>query len=294
MLGRMQHAVTGHPNSTRSHTAFAESHKAKQQGVTYAGCDLGIVAAKAVIVEDRDIVACEVLPYKNHPQQAAVEVMDRALARAGLAREQVERCLATGFGGKVVPYADAVIPDTLCLHRAVRELNRGIRTVVDVGGHSFTAFLIDDNGDISESAITDKCAAATGIFIEIMARALEMPLDELVRASLASKNPLRVTSQCVVFAESEVVSLVNDGADRLDIFAGIAAAVAAKIAAQVRRISQDREVAMTGGVAKNSIVIRDLEQRSGLRPAGLAGVDPQIVGAYGAALKAGEGWPASK
>lgn len=256
--------------------------------MVYAGCDLGIASAKAAIISDNDILALEILPYKSFPQRAAVEVMDRALARAGLCEERPNGCVATGFGKKAVPYADALIPDMICLHRAIRELNPAIRTVVDVGGHSLTAFNIDDKGSVSATAITDKCAGGTGRFIEVMAKALEMPVDELSRASLVSQNPVRITNQCVVFAESEVISCVNDGYDRLDIFAGIAWSVAAKIAGLVRRVSVDEEVAMTGGVAKNSIVVRDLEEELGLRLASLAGVDPQVVGALGAALLAQE------
>lgn len=252
----------------------------------YAGCDLGIVSAKVAIIENNDILAYGILPYRNHPREAAVEVMDKALADAGLSQDQIDCCLSTGFGKKAVQYADGVVPDMVCLHRAVRELNPTVRTVIDVGGHSFTAFNIDDNGKVSASAITDKCAAGTGRFIEIMAKALEMPVEGLSRASLGSDNPILVTNQCVILAESEVISHINAGYDRFDIFAGIAAAVAAKIVGLVKRIDVDEEVAMVGGVAKNGIVVRAFEKKLWLRLANLGGVDPQVVGAFGAALVA--------
>jgi len=258
----------------------------------YAGCDLGIISAKVVIVTSGEILASEILPYKNHPRQAAVEVMERALDKAGLSLLDIERCLSTGFGKKAVLYASEIIPAAICLHRAIRELNPGVRTVVDVGGHSFTAFNIDDNGRISESAITDKCAAGTGRFIEVIAEALEMPVEELGRASLVSESPVRVTSQCVILAESDVISHINDGSDPLDIFAGISAAVASKVMGLVRRISVNEEVAMTGGVAKNCIVARDFERELGVKLADLGGLDPQLLGAFGAALMAGESRPA--
>ncbi|UCC60333.1 MAG: 2-hydroxyglutaryl-CoA dehydratase [Dehalococcoidia bacterium] len=254
----------------------------------FAGCDLGILSAKVAVIRGSDILASEILPYKNHPQQAAVEVMDRALAKADISREQIDYCLSTGFGMRAVTYADNIVPPTLCLHRAIRELNPRVRTVIDVGGHSFTAFNIDDNGKVSESAITDKCAAGTGRFIEVMAEALEMSVEELSRVSLTSNSPLRVTGQCVILAESDVISHVHDGNDPVDIFAGIASAVAAKIAGLARRISVNEEVAMTGGVAKNCIVVRDFEKEIGVKLADLDGIDPQLVGAYGAALMARE------
>jgi len=254
---------------------------------------LGILTAKVAVIENNDILAYGILPYRNHPKQAAVEVLNRAVAKAGLSEEQIDCCLSTGFGKKAIPYAYGVVPDMVCLHRAVRELNPTVRTVIDVGGHSFTAFNIDDNGKISESAITDKCAAGTGKFIEVMAKALEMPVEELSRASLSSNNPVAITNQCVILAESEVISHINVGYDRFDIFAGVAAAVASKIVGLVKRINVDEEVAMVGGVAKNGIVVRDFEKKLGLKLANLGGVDPQVLGAFGAALTAKEGWSAS-
>jgi predicted CoA-substrate-specific enzyme activase len=254
--------------------------------LVYAGCDLGAVSAKVAIVENSDILAFAILPYRSHPRQAAVEAMDRALAQAGLSAEQIERCLSTGFGEKAVPYADGVIPEIVCLPRAVTELNPRVRTIVDVGGYGCGAISIDNEGHYSESAITDKCVAGIGKFIEVMAKALEMPLDELIQASLSSRTPALVTNQCVVFAESEVISLVNDGRNRVDIFAGIARFVAAKITGLVGRVDVEGELALAGGVAKNSIVVREVEQMLGLKLADLGGCDPQLLGAYGAALMA--------
>ena len=254
---------------------------------------MGILAAKVVIIENSDILAFEILPYRSLPKQAGVEAMERALDKAGLADKRIDYCLSTGFGKRAVPYADDIAPDVMCLHRAVRELNPSVRTVVDVGGHSFTAFNIDDDGRITESAITDKCAAGTGKFIEVMAKALEMPVDELGQVSPVSSSPLRITSQCVILAESDVISYVNEGYEPFDIFAGIASSVANKIAGLVRRISVNEEVAMVGGVAKNSIVVSYFEKELGLKLADLAGVDSQIVGAFGAALMAEEAKSAS-
>ena len=240
----------------------------------YAGCDLGIVAAKAVILQDGRLLAAEVLPYKSHPRAAAVEVMEKAVIGAGLS------------AGKVVPGADEVVHHIMCLHRAVRELNPRVRTVVDVGGHTLTAFNIHDSGGLGASAITDMCAAGTGRFIESMARVLEMSVDDFCGAASQSANPARITSQCVVLAESDVISHINDGAEPHDIIAGIAASVAHKIAGVVRRVDVNEEVALVGGVARNAAVVRDLERDLGLGFAELDGVAPQLVGAFGAAMLA--------
>lgn len=252
----------------------------------YTGCDLGIVSVKAAIIDDSNVLALEVLPYKGHPKHAAFEVMDRALAKVGLYREQIEYCVATGFGKKAVPYADEVVGDLICHHRAIREINANVRTVIDVGGHSFAAFNIDHNGWVSETAVTDKCAAGTGRFIEIMAGVLEIPVEEMGGAPLVSANPAAITNQCVILAESEVISLINDGYNRFDICAGVAASVSGRIISLVRRVDVNEEVAFIGGVAKNALVVKDLERKLGLKFANLSGIDPQVVGALGAALVA--------
>ncbi|MCJ7521115.1 MAG: acyl-CoA dehydratase activase [Dehalococcoidia bacterium] len=234
------------------------------------------------------MLAFEIFPYRSHPREAAIEVMDRALAKAGLSREHIDRCYSTGYGKAAVTFADEVVGDMLCLHRAVRELNPGVRTVIDIGGTSFTAFNIDSAGKVSETAVIDKCTAGTGKFVEIMAKALEIPVEELSRGSFASDNPVLLTNQCVILAESEVISFINDGCDRYDIFAGVASAVASRIIGLVKRIDVNEEVAFIGGVAKNPIVVRELERKLRLKFAGLAGVDPQVIGAFGAALIAGD------
>ena len=253
----------------------------------FAGCDLGTITAKAVVIEDGQVLAVEVLPYNSLPRQAAAEVMKRALAAAGLSRDQVTYCLSTGFGKKAVEIADADIPEVICLNRAMRELNPRVRTVVDAGGQSIKAFNIDSAGKVSASTANEKCAAGTGKFMEVMAQALEMPIAELSREALASTHPLSITSQCGVFAESEVITHVNEGEDRLDIFAGISLSVASKVAGVTRRISLDEAVALVGGVAKNQIVVRDVESELGVTLADFD-MDSQAVAAYGAALMAQE------
>jgi len=256
------------------------------RNLIYAGCDLGIISAKAAIIDNSNVLAFEVLPYKGHPRQAASQVMDRALAKAGLYLEQIAYCVATGFGKKAVPYADELVGDLICHHRAIREINNNVRTVIDVGGQSFAAFNIDNNGLVSETAVTDKCAAGTGRFIEIMADVLEIPVEEMGSLSLVSADPAAITSQCVILAESEVISLINDGYDRFDICAGVAASVSGRIISLVRRVDVNEEVAFIGGVAKNALVVTNLERKLGLKFANLSGIDPQVVGVLGAALVA--------
>ncbi len=256
--------------------------------MAYAGCDLGIVTAKVAIVEDGNILALEALPYRSHPKEAAIRVMEIALNSAGISSGQITRCLATGFGAIAVPYADDIVDSDICLIRALERLNPQARTVLEVGAHSIMAFNMEENREKDESAIIDECAAGTGRFVEIMAKALEIPLEKISEAATRSRNPVRITSQCVVLAESDVISFKNDGYEPVDIFAGVLDAVSARIEGILRRISLEGELVMTGGLARNPGVRRDLETRMNLKLADLGGVDPQSVGALGAGLLAGD------
>jgi len=253
----------------------------------YAGCDLGLVAAKAVLIKDTELLAAEIVPYNCFPRDAATQAVEGALAKACLSRQDLSRYLATGAGAEAVPGAEGITPDVIALCRAMRQVNPEIGTVLDVGGTSFNAYSIDSGGKMLESAVTDMCSAGNGIFLETMAATLEMPLEEIIQASLTSTNPLPVTNQCVVFAESEVISLLNTGYDRVDIFAGIAYYVANRIASVAGRTVHLGKMAMVGGVAKNALVMRYLKEH-GLNLAGLGQFDPQVVAAYGAALVAAD------
>ncbi len=253
----------------------------------YAGCDLGTVTAKAVLIENGNILSHKILSYKTLPKQAVSEVMEAALSAAGVTMDDVAYCVATGFGKKAVTYATGDAPEIVCLNRAARFLMPEVRTVVDVGGQSIRAFNINDTGRIIDSTVNEKCAAGTGKFIDVMAKALELSLDEMSRLPSESKNPVPVTSQCGVFAESEVITYVNDGRDVADIAAGISRSVAGKAASLIRRISVEEKVAMVGGVAKNGGVAGYIEKDLGLTLADNP-EDPQIFSALGAALLARE------
>ena len=253
----------------------------------FAGCDLGAISAKLVIMEEDSILAQEVMAYRMLPRQAAVEVMERALARAGVPLKRIDACVACGFGRKVVPYAGGDVPEMVSLSRAVRWSNPEVRTVVDVGGQKIRAFHVEEDGRVIESATNEKCASGTGRFIEVMARALDLSLDRASLLAFEGTDPVSITSQCGVFAESELISHVNEGRRRADILAGVCRSVAVRISSLVRSVRLEREVVMVGGVAKNAGVVDYTEKELGVRFAKLK-IDPQVVGALGAALVARE------
>lgn len=254
----------------------------------YAGCDLGIVSAKVAVIGDDNLIASEALSYKNLPKQAAKEALQRALKKSGITEGQIDSCFATGYGRNAVSYADDFIHEVACLHRAVIELNPKIKTVLDVGGHTLQAFSINDKGNITENINNHRCVNGTGLSLDVIARALGMSLDDIIKASLESDNPIPITSQCAVLAESEMISRINEGEDRRDIFAGVASFVALRTSSIIRKVKIRKEVAFVGGVAKNTLIKNQLEKSLEVRFDKLSGFDPQIVGAFGAALIAKE------
>jgi predicted CoA-substrate-specific enzyme activase len=248
---------------------------------------LGAVSAKVVILEGDTILVQESMAYKMLPRQAAAEVMEKALVKAGLSLDRLDGCMACGFGRKVVPYANGDVPEIVSLSRGVRWARPGVKTVIDAGGQRIRAFNIEENGRVLDSATNEKCASGTGRFIEVMARALDLSLERAGVLPFEATDPVPITSQCGVFAESELITHVNDGRRRADIVAGLCRSVATRIGSLVRSIRLEQEVAFVGGVAKNMGVVDYTEKELDARFIEL-GVDPQTVGALGAALVARE------
>ncbi len=259
----------------------------------FAGCDVGAIAAKVVILDEDQILVQGVMPYKMLPRQAATEVMEKALAKTGLTLESLDGCMACGFGRKVAPFATGHVPEVLSLSRGVRWVHPGVSTVIDAGGQKIRAFNIEPDGKVLDTVSNEKCASGTGKFIEVMAKALDLSLDGASQLCFESTDPVLITSQCGVFAESELITHVNNGRKRADIVAGLCRSVATRVASLVRSLRLEQEVAFVGGVAKNAGVAEYTGRELGVPFADL-NFDPQALGALGAALVARERHTAAK
>ena len=214
--------------------------------------------------------------------------MDGALAAAGLAgMDGIRYVVGTGYGRVRVPFANDNVSEITCHARGVRWLAPTVRTVIDIGGQDCKVMALDVNGRVLDFVMNDKCAAGTGRFFEAMARVLDCGLDGLAELSLRAEHPATITSQCSVFAESEVITLVNEGVELVDIAAGIHASIASRLSSLVRRVGVVEEIALSGGCAKNRGLAKALSEKLevGIRQ---LPIDPQIAGALGAALIAGE------
>ncbi len=251
-----------------------------------AGVDVGSISAKAALLEDNRIIATCVLLTGYNARQAGRKVFDEVLAQAGRSAADIERVVGTGYGRNSIDFADKAVTEITCHAAGAHFLDPEIRAIIDIGGQDSKAIALDEQGRVKDFAMNDKCAAGTGRFLEVMARALEVDLDAFGELSLAAQKAAPISSLCTVFAESEVISLISKGEQRADIIAGIHASIGVRVAAMAKRIRVSPPVMMTGGVAKNIGVVKVLEAnlQTPLRVSPYA----QVTGAIGAALIASQ------
>ena len=253
------------------------------------GIDLGSQSTKVVILEADRILAAVTLKTGESGESEARQAMEEALRQVRLKLEDMKNVVSTGIGRMSVPFARKQRSIVGCLARGAYFLYPQARTVLDGGADSFTAIRLSADGTVEDSAINDKCAASVGVFLDTMSRMLRIPVAELGAVSLKATHAQPLSSTCAVFAESEVVSLVHRSppVPIANILAGIHESVANRLFGLAHRVGMPSEVVMSGGVSRNSGVIRAMEAKLG-KPV-LVPDEPQIVGALGAALFAQEG-----
>lgn len=283
---RLEAFVEGLSGAGSAHAKDERWSSAMRRGYV-AGIDSGSTSTDVVILdEDRNMVAGIVLPTGAGASVGAERAIAEALSQAGLRREDVVALVATGYGREAIQAGDKAITEITCHARGAHHMNPAVRTIIDIGGQDSKAIRIDEDGSVVDFAMNDKCAAGTGRFLEMMARTLEMSLDELSTRGLSCREDITISSMCSVFAESEVVSLVAQNKDIDDIVHGLNKAVASKTAALAKRVGGTPAYMMTGGVSRNKGVVKALEERLGA-PLEIS-EHAQLCGALGAALFAAD------
>jgi predicted CoA-substrate-specific enzyme activase len=247
-----------------------------------AGIDVGSISAKAALVKDGGLVGSKVMLTGYNARNAGEQVFADLLRELGLGRQAVGRIVATGYGRNSVDFAHKAVTEITCHAAGAHFQDPAVRCVIDIGGQDSKAIAMDPTGRVRDFAMNDKCAAGTGRFLEVMARALEVDLDAFGEMSLKADRPAAISSLCTVFAESEVISLIAKGERRENIIAGIHESIASRVIAMASRVGISAPVMMTGGVAKNIGVVRALENKSGQSIR--VSVHAQVNGAIGAAL----------
>ncbi len=256
----------------------------------FLGIDIGSLSCDAVLIDDAgEQVASSVVLTGARNREAIKRARAEVLASAGASEEQLAATVSTGYGRDRVEDKLAAVTEITCHARGLHALLPEARLLVDIGGQDSKAILLSAQGKVQDFAMNDKCAAGTGRFLEAMARALEVDIEELAELDQGSSQDLTISSMCTVFAESEVVSLIADGAEVPEIVAGLNRSIASRSLALVKRVNRDPSglvVAMSGGVARNAGVVRALGKALGCSVQ--VPPEPDTVGALGAALIARE------
>jgi predicted CoA-substrate-specific enzyme activase len=249
------------------------------------GVDLGSTTGKAVILDETGaIVAHRVISMGAVSRRGVTAAIAGVLEEAQLTRADLDRVIATGYGRRLVPDVDRTFTEITCHARGVAAMCPGTALVIDIGGQDSKAITIDAEGLVDDFAMNDRCASGTGRFFDVLARALDYPLEELDDLALAGTNDLEVSSMCATFAETEIISLLAEGASPEDIAASVHRSVATRTLGLVSQVGKKSPVVMTGGVAHSRAAVKFLSDA--LRLPVAVPAEPQITGAYGAALLA--------
>ena len=248
-----------------------------------AGVDVGSTQTKAIIIdEERSIVGRALIDTGANVVAAAEKAFGEALASADIIEPEVEYVIGTGYGRYRVTFGNAQVTEISCHGRGAIEMFPGTRTVIDMGGQDTKAIRVSTSGEIIDFCMNDKCAAGTGRFLGAASAALDIPLADLGGVALKAERPIRISTTCTVFAESEVLSWLCKGKKIEDILAGVHQSIAARSIGLLRRVGIEEQVTFTGGVARNIGMIEALNRGLGLKMN--VSDDSHFIGALGAAL----------
>jgi len=247
-----------------------------------AGIDMGTQRVKVVILKDNQILSRNQNFSGFEPTKAAEQAFEEALQNAKLSREDIQHVTATGAGVEMAPFSDSTVSMMGADARAGAYFFSSARTVIDVGAEEARAVRFDEKGIMLDFVVNARCAAGAGTFIEAMARALEVELDDMGSLSLKAERASPINASCVIFAESDVVSLIHREEPKPEIARAIFDAMAERVSSMVYRLGINQDITLVGGVAKDVGFIASLKRRLGMDI--LIPEEPLFAGAVGAAL----------
>jgi (R)-2-hydroxyacyl-CoA dehydratese activating ATPase len=248
--------------------------------MTVAGLDIGSRTIALLEMDDGSMTQSEVVETTFDPLEQCRKLLEG---------RDFDVLIATGYGRHLAQanFADRTITEIKAFALGCHSLFPGCRTILDIGGQDTKAISLGPSGKVADFQMNDRCAAGTGKFLEVMAAAMGLSLEEMGRIALDTEAEVKISSMCTVFAESEVTGLIARGTPRPEIARGLHEAICDRAVSLLRRVGVEREVVFAGGVARNPCLKSLLEKRLGLPL--LIPENPQIVGALGAALSAARG-----
>ena len=248
-----------------------------------AGVDVGSTQTKAVIMDEhRRIVARALIDTGANVVAAAENAYVEALRNSGLEEQQVEYIVGTGYGRYRVTFGNTQVTEISCHGRGAVHVFPATRTVLDMGGQDTKAIRVSPAGEIHDFCMNDKCAAGTGRFLGAAAAALEIPLGDLGSTALTARKPVRISTTCTVFAESEVLSWLGKGKAIEDILLGVHQSIGSRSIGLLRRVGVEEQLTFTGGVARNVGMVDALQAVLGRRVN--VSAEAHFNGALGAAF----------
>ena len=253
-----------------------------------AGVDCGAKNTKAVILKDGTVVGTGRVPTGFDPARAADVALNRAMQQAGITRADIRRVCGTGSGRTAVKAADESVSDVKAIAKGAFHFFPRARTVADIGAEEGRAVKLDDHGHLLDFAVNEKCAAGAGAFIDAMARALEVSVEELGALCLQSDREIPMNAQCVIFAESEVVGLIHSNTAKADISKAIHDCIAGRIVSIIRRVGLQEDVVLLGGLARSPGFLASMSRQLNVKRICVPD-DPEFGAAVGAAVVAAEG-----
>lgn len=247
------------------------------------GIDSGSSSTNAVILSgDKKILASSIISTGNGSNKSSDDAFNEALNKAAIEKKDISEIITTGYGRNNINISNSSVTEISCHAKGAKFLYKDARTVIDIGGQDSKVIVLDEDGEIINFVMNDKCAAGTGRFLEMMAKTLGLSLDNFSKLGLEWKNSVIISNVCTVFAESEVVSLIANNTEVSDIINGLNQSIASKTASLVKRARGIGPYIMTGGVSNNLGVVKALEEKLGDKI--FVPKEAQICGALGAAL----------
>ena len=256
----------------------------------FVGCDLGSTTGKIVVLDENlSVLGSSIVRSSHGPIKTFEKAVEKTAESMGISAEELltkfkneGRVVTTGYGRSNLPGYTDEVSEISCHAKGASHLCPSVRTIIDIGGQDCKVISVGPQGKVLDFQMNDKCAAGTGRFLDVMARVLEVRVEDLGDLGAQSKKHVGISSTCTVFAESEVISQLSMGTDKCDIINGIHHSVAGRVAGLAHRIGVVKDLVMTGGVAQNRGVVSALEEELGCPI--LTSPLTQYNGALGAAL----------
>lgn len=248
-----------------------------------AGIDVGSLSTKVVIMKNGEELGNSLILTMPDSEASARTALEKALQKLNFSRNDLQYIIGTGYGRVNIPFANGTVTEISCHARGAQAQNVNVRTILDMGGQDCKAIRCDEKGKVVNFVMNDKCAAGTGRYLERIAATINCSLEELGPRSLLGVNiNLPISNTCAVFAEGDIVKLIRRGKDLNDILAGAFDSLVRRIQGLLSRVGIEEVLCISGGVAKNIGIVKRLERNLGMDV--FLAPEPQLVGAFGAAL----------